>query len=211
MYQFSPYVYYDVRILGSTRRIDELPAPRVFKLHEPAEYVYTPKSGKFIYVAREGMDVALSAFHHHMEVGNGTHDFNLFFDGFLRSSAWFKQVARWWELRNEPNVLFITFRDLKNRREETIRKIAAFLDVDLDDARLARTLERTGFEYMKKHENKFSHNEGVHWLLSLRTQRSFIRKGEMNAGAAALDEHQRARFAERYAKILGHTDLDLDR
>ena len=64
-------------------------------------------------------------------------------------------MAAWWQLRHEPNVLFIHFSDMKRDHEGSVRRIADFLGVTPTEAEWSRILEYTSFSWMKAHERKF--------------------------------------------------------
>ncbi|HEX8792986.1 MAG TPA: sulfotransferase domain-containing protein [Polyangiaceae bacterium] len=210
MYEFSPYPFYELRILGTSARIDALPSPRVIKSHEPVEQIYG-SLGRYIYVARDGMDVVWSAYNHHLQVGNGPVPFDVFFDRFVSEPKWFNEVLGWWRRRNEPNVLFLTYRDLKSDLRGSVARVATFCGIDADAQKLDRVARAASFAHMKKHEAKFDHNEGVHWLLGQRSAGGFLRKGAMAEGGARLTDAQKRRFLETYERILGGTGLRLDR
>lgn len=209
MYEFSPYPFYELRILGTSARIDALPSPRVIKSHEPAERIFGAL-GRYIYVARDGMDVVWSAYHHHLQVGNGPVPFDVFFDRFVSEPKWFHEVLGWWRRRDEPNVLFLTYRELKSDLRGTVAKLAAFCGIDAGAEKLDRVARAASFAHMKKHEAKFDHNEGIHWLLGRRDAGGFLRKGAMAEGATRLSDAQKRRFVETYERILGGTGLGLD-
>ncbi len=76
-------------------------------------------------------------------------------DGHGMQGAFFGFLAAWWPLRNEPNVLFIHFADMKRDHEASIRKIAKFLDAEPSEDRWPRVLEYTSFSWMKENEDKF--------------------------------------------------------
>jgi len=64
-------------------------------------------------------------------------------------------LAAWWPLRNEPNVLFLHYADMKKDHEGSIRKIAKFLGIAPAADRWPAILEYTSFPWMKAHEEKF--------------------------------------------------------
>jgi hypothetical protein len=93
--QVSPWLEWALR---SGRDLDRLPAPRVFKSH--LSYRRIPKGPcRYIYVARDGRDVAVSYYHFartHMQY-RGT--FGEFYDRFLTGDdtygSWLAHVAGW--------------------------------------------------------------------------------------------------------------------
>jgi hypothetical protein len=97
--------------------------------------------------------------------------------------AFFGFLAAWWPLRNEPNVLFMHFSDMKQAHEASIRKMAKFLEVEPGDDRWPTILEHTSFPWMKKHESKFE--AGTAGKVPILKAGAMIRAGE--AGKARSD------------------------
>ena len=64
-------------------------------------------------------------------------------------------VAAWWPRRDEANVLFVHFSDLKREHEASVRRIADFLGFTVTDDGWPAILEYTSFGWMKAHEDKF--------------------------------------------------------
>jgi hypothetical protein len=69
--------------------------------------------------------------------------------------AVFGFLAAWWPLRNEANVLFMHFSDMKKDHAGSVRKIAAFIGEEPTDDQWTKILEYTSFAWMKQHEDKF--------------------------------------------------------
>jgi hypothetical protein len=189
---------------------NSLPSPRVFKTHLP--YKRIPKYPcKYIYVARDGKDVAVSYYHLYRDILNYTGDFSSFFyerflEGKVQYGLWFRHVHDWWENPKKLNVLFLTYEQLKNKPRETIESIARFCELDLDERRLSRVLDRCDFSFMKEHETKFEHASEVLWELGLR-RGGFIRHGKIGEGKKALDKRMTAQYQTHYEKWLGRTSL----
>lgn len=98
-------------------------------------------------------------------------------DGYGMQGAFFGFLAAWWPLRNEPNVLFMHFSDMKRDHEASIRKIAKFLGTEPSDNQWSAILEYTSFPWMKQHENKFeARTIGKFRILK---SGAMIRKGEV--------------------------------
>jgi hypothetical protein len=68
---------------------------------------------------------------------------------------WDVFTASWYRERARPNVLFLTFEDIKRDNLGAIRQIAAFMDVALTEGQLARVAEATSIEAMKAINHKF--------------------------------------------------------
>ena len=71
-------------------------------------------------------------------------------DGYPFWPFW-EQVRSWWEIRDLPNVMLVHFADLKADLPGEIRRIADFLDIEIDEARWPAILEHCSFAYMKAH------------------------------------------------------------
>jgi hypothetical protein len=135
----------------------------------------------------------------------------VYFDRFLYDRrGWFSFVEGWWKNRQLPNVLFLTYRELKQDLPGQLSRISEFLGLKRSPQELARAVERSSFEYMKKHEDKFHHNRGIEWLNRSRETPGFIRKGKLSEGKATLTDDQRRRFRAKYAAKLAYTGLKLD-
>jgi hypothetical protein len=95
--------------------------------------------------------------------------------------AIFGFVAAWWELRDNDNVLFVHFNDLKLDQEATVRSIADFLGFDVADDAWPAILEYTSFAWMKEHEDKFEGRSISE--VRLLDPGAMIRKGRIGASA----------------------------
>lgn len=91
--------------------------------------------------------------------------------------AFFGFLAAWWALRNEPNVLFLHFSDMKRDHEASIRKIAEFLGIEPGGDRWPAILEYTSFPWMKAHEDKFE--AGTAGKVRILKSGTMMRKGEV--------------------------------
>ncbi len=62
----------------------------------------------------------------------------------------FHHLQTWWDYRHLDNIHFVHFADLKSDPEKAIRGVAAFLDIEVDEAMMPGILERISFGSMKK-------------------------------------------------------------
>jgi hypothetical protein len=91
--------------------------------------------------------------------------------------AFFGFLAAWWPLRNEPNVLFIHYSDMKRNQEGSLRKIAKFLGVEPSKDQWPTILEYTSFPWMKQHESKFEARSAG--KIPILKSGAMMRKGEV--------------------------------
>lgn len=139
---------------------DDMPPPRTLKTHLPFHLQpYNPKS-KYIYVVRNPWDCCVSYYHHlqfdtTMPPLTFDEHFELFIRGEVPWGDFFDHALSWFEHRNDPNVLFLTYEDMKKDKRKSLLKIAKFLGEsyhnDLkDDEIMENCLKHTDFKYMKE-------------------------------------------------------------
>lgn len=146
----------------SLREIDEMPSPRTFKSHLP--YDIAPggaphtSPARYIYVARNPKDTVVSfyAFVDRMSksaIGFDPFSWDFFLKSFTRGKLWFgdwyDHVLRWWSWRNEPNVLFLKYEDIKKDLPGTVRKVADFLGQELEPEVVMNITRQCSFQGMK--------------------------------------------------------------
>ncbi|MEQ8328510.1 MAG: sulfotransferase domain-containing protein [Parvibaculum sp.] len=171
---------------------------RFVKTHLPVDaLVYSPKA-KYIYIGRDGRDVLWSMYNHHANANDAFYEamnetpglvgeklervtsevrtyFNTWVerDGYPFWSFW-ENVSSWWAIRHLPNIHFMHFEAMKRDMEGEIRRLAAFLDIEIDEARWPEIVEHCSFDYMKKHADKSAPLGGALWEGGAST---FINKG----------------------------------
>jgi aryl sulfotransferase len=94
-------------------------------------------------------------------------------DGYPFWSFW-DNVSSWWAIRHLPNVLFLHFADLKRDLQGQIRRVAAFLEIRLDEKTFDAAVRHCSFDYMKAHAEKHAPHRG---RLYKGGARAFIHKG----------------------------------
>ena len=139
---------------------EQVANPRLFKSHEAYEYV--PKGAKYIYVSREPLDAFVSFFHFlpaYMGIKPGELTMgefaNAIFAGVSQSGGIWGHYLGWWAHRNDPNVLWLCYEDLKDDLPGNVKKVASFMGVEADDDLLAIANQRSSFAWMSAHGTKF--------------------------------------------------------
>lgn len=206
------------RIPFARQELARRPSPRLFKSHlRWNRTLRTPAVPhgpcRYIYVARNGRDVAVSYYHFyrsHLGFAGSFADFlPQFLQGRVQYGSWFDHVADWWAQRNRPNVLFLHYGDLHADLPGALRRIAAFCGFEVADDAYPRILERCSFRFMKEHESVFDHATEQLWERGILPQ-SFLRRGETGAGRDTLTPEQEAAFAAVFARRLGASGLAFD-
>jgi hypothetical protein len=150
--------------LGLDLDAEQRANPRVFKSHLDADRI--PKGGRYIVSCRSPQDAAFSMYKF-ME-GWILEPGALSADDFIRGTFiepgnepgssggdYWTHLASWWALRNEPNVLFMAYEHMKEDLTGTIRKVAAFMEIELDDELLSISQEHASLAFMQRHKDRF--------------------------------------------------------
>ena len=95
------------------------------------------------------------------------------------SDLYFGFLKAWWPFRHEPNVLLIHYSDMKRNLRREVERIAEFLGIDVTDpVFLQSVLEKSSFDYMKKHGHKFDSYFGRNRNILLMAEGTHINKGK---------------------------------
>lgn len=136
---------------------DENNMPRHMKTHLPLGLLPTQLwivKPKIIYTARGVKDLAVSYYHHyvHMQGYEGNMDdfLQAFLDDKVFLSPYHGHFKDFWFMRNEDNILFITYEEMKSNLMAVLRKTATFLNKFYTDDELMKLEEHLSFEAMKK-------------------------------------------------------------
>jgi aryl sulfotransferase len=85
-----------------------------------------------------------------------------------------ENIRSWWAIRDLPNVMLLHFNELKADMPGTMRRIAAFLEIPIDEGKWRAMIEHCSFDYMKAHADKSAPLGGILWDGGAAT---FINKG----------------------------------
>lgn len=177
--EVSPWL--DCRFPSKDERLKTVEAQthrRFIKSHLPVDtIVFSPKA-KYIYVGRDGRDVLWSLYNHHRNMlkeviqdidnapgrtgpplGVAPSSVVQYFRDWLAKDGYpwwpyWAHILSWWELRDLPNVMLLHFSDLKRDMPGEIRRIAAFLEIAIDETKWDAILEHCSFAYMKAHASQ---------------------------------------------------------
>lgn len=101
-------------------------------------------------------DLCVSYFHHCKLIYGFNVDFDTFCELFLNNAVAYGGVMdhylEFWKRRNDPNILILRYEEMKENVEETISKVAKFLDKSLSDDDIQKLKDFLSFESMKKNE-----------------------------------------------------------
>ena len=134
---------------------------RVIKSHLPANLVPNRSAARYVAVTRDPKDCAASGypFFNRLLFGPASPPPDPWL-AFCSSEhaicgPWSQHAASWYARRDEPNVLFLHYEDIKREPADTIDTLAAFLGVTLDAPAREQVIARTDFAAMKADNHKF--------------------------------------------------------
>lgn len=193
--------------------VEALPEPRCIKTHLP--YAMTPQhsEAKYVYVARNPFDCAVSFFHHtrgfvkHYDFADGTFDdyFECFLAGEVDFGDYFDNLLSWHAHADDENLLFVTYEDLKADPKAGIVAIARFLGgaaaiAATDPTTLAAVVHHSSFDAMKKDQERWASRrpDGMP---------AFIRKGVVGDWRSHFSPDQARRLAAKFDERTRGTSL----
>lgn len=134
--------------------------PRAFKSHLP--WMAVPKGGRYLVSLRDPRDALVSMYRFlegwFFEPGSITiEDFarNRFMKRDDGQDYWTHLVS-WWEQRDNPAVLLLTYEGMKADLPGTVRRVASFLGMALDAELEAIVLDQASLQSMTAHKDKYA-------------------------------------------------------
>ena len=188
---------------------EQLPDPRVFKTHCTYEQTPGVDTARIILTSRDPRDCCISFYHHVMDMTDSAkqrmsiktpESFDEFLDNWLGFASWYRNVSSWWPHRNDPNVLWLRYEDLKQDFDTAMDKILIFLDWQINEAERGRVYELCSFQWMKENAVRFARqNETGEPVFK---PGGFIRKGQVGDGKDTLTLEQEARIFDKAREAL---------
>ncbi len=197
----APWIDFRVAPIEHVLEVVEAQTHRRFvKTHLPADALSISTKARYLFLGRGGLDTLWSWYHHHAYlapetyelVNNAPGDYSgppieppiedrrqylrdwLDNDGFPMGPFW-RTTQTWWDIRNLPNVLLVHYNNLKADMEGEIRRIAAFLEIEIDEDNWPAIVEHCTFDYMKENADVLSPD--VYRKIFIGGLRTFVNKG----------------------------------
>lgn len=195
--------------------LESYPSPRYLKTHLPYEMVPCDRSQdsiKYIYLARNPRDVAVSYFHY-LRAGvefewDGTWSefLRYFIEGNVPYGGFFDHVLPWWNRKDDENVLFIKYEDMKKDLRSHINLIAEFLGFKLSSEEAEFVAEKSSFKAMKADPQTNMEQFSEYF----KSGTSFMRKGITGDWVNHFSDEQLKEFEQWYASHIDGTGLDFE-
>lgn len=188
---YQPEIKNDPTTTDSVNYVKNQTSPRFIKCHLPFRLLPRQirtgeKKPQIIYVCRNPKDTCVSYFHHCKLIEGYLGDFNnfcrLFLGNKLSYAPYWDHLVEYWNKRNEPNVLFLKYEDMKADLSAVIKKSAAFLNKSISNVQMKLLLEHLSFASMKSNPAvNFEHViENIKKRRQVEGNDQFMRSGEVN-------------------------------
>lgn len=178
---------------------------RAVKTHAEAQYVPYSEQAKYIVVIRDPKDAMVSGFYFADTIMPGVSSMGIeawsevFVEGNTPYGSWSEHMASYWAWRDRPNVLLITYAEMKEDLETAVQKVATFLNVQLTEAQLETVVHKCSFAYMKAHADRFLPPSPT---LNNDDSMVMIRKGKKGEASTLLSEERLAEIDQEYKRQL---------
>ncbi|XP_069830985.1 amine sulfotransferase-like [Dendropsophus ebraccatus] len=150
-----PWIEYNLNNMDFNIR----PSPRLFTTHLP--YYLMPrdlrsKMPKMIYVSRNPKDNLVSFYHFYkikpdIKCTISWEKFiEIFISGKVLGGSWFDHLRGWYTHKEDFNILFVTYEEMKQDLRSAVKKICKFVDKNLDEKAIDTVVERATFKNMKE-------------------------------------------------------------
>lgn len=183
---------------------------RVIKTHYPAGKVPQADAARYVAVVRDPKDVCISGYHFlSAMMGKPFPSLTTWVEIFLSpefmQGCWATHLASYWSMRDKPNVLFLTYEEMKADTSRAIDLISRHMGVDLADEERQAVAERSSFAWMKQNTSSFNPGRVMPWGES---ELSLVRSGNVGSAKTALTPTQRERIDSHFMARLDELGCD---
>jgi hypothetical protein len=183
---------------------------RVLKTHLALGAVpYTPDA-RYICVVRDPKDVFVSSYHfiRNLALGAAMPRPSGWLDTYLSPDtalgSWAEHLQSYWRVRDRPNVLFISYEEMRADLPAAVDRIAALMGVELTPDERAAVIEQSSFAHMKKIEHKFD-GQGPPWGNG---KGAMIRRGERGRSSELISAAEQRRIDDYWRAELARLRSD---
>jgi len=181
------------------RHLAGMARPRILKSHQ----YFDPRYPRIINIVRDPRDVALSQYHFHRKrrVIEDGHPIGEFVTRFIAGEttpygSWAENVASWLSTRyGNPDFLLLRYEDMVADTHAELAKVAKFLGIGLDSARIDHAVKQSSASRMRELEAA----QTLEWSSTKETRKDvpFVRAAKaggwrLELPAASVEELERA-------------------
>ena len=174
---------------------------RVIKTHLEWERVPYTEDARYICIIRDPKDAFVSNYHFVRDVMFGPlmPSVPVWLRLFFSDAAlfnWSEHLHGYWRDRHLPNLLILTFDEMKQDMAGAVRRIAKLMEVDLTEKEFDLVSEKSSFAYMKGIDDKFKPPALSPWSSP---NRQMVRRG-VSGGSSELISPEQQRFIDNQCK-----------
>lgn len=209
IYEVVPFIDFAVDMeidLNAEQKAD----PRVFKAHDSWDEV--PKGCRYLVSFRDPQDAVVS-FYHFM-TGYLIEPDAIPIDEFVAHRAfdrkdgpdYWRHTASWLNQRDNPDVLLVTFEEMKSDLPGVVRRIGGFIGVE-DSKSIEIAIHHSSYEFMSAHREHFSER----WMrtrmaevadIPLDAETTKVRQGTVGKNRQELAPDTRRRLDEIWTQTI---------
>lgn len=192
---------YAIPLADDSARFVAPTGQRIIKTHLEWDRIPYAATARYICVIRDPKDAFVSNYHFTRDVllGPLMPSVPTWLAVFLSDDApfpWATHLQSYWQSRHQPNLLLLTFEEMKKDLPQAVQRIADFMEVQLTESEFMLVCEKSAFAYMKKIDHKFI--PPAFTPLSS-PHRQMIRRGESGGSSELLTAAQQQAI-DRYCK-----------
>ncbi|XP_066463846.1 amine sulfotransferase-like [Eleutherodactylus coqui] len=206
-----PWIEYGIHKFDFKSR----PSPRLFTSHLP--YYLMPsdvrfRMGKIIYVYRNPKDAMVSYYHFYKMMPALKYEISLetfmelFTSGRVFGGSWFDHVRGWYTHKEDFNILFMTYEEMKKDLRSAVLKICKFVGINLDEKAIDIVVEKATFKNMK-HDPLSNYTFIPNDILD-KSKGEFLRKGIVGDWKNIMTVAQSERFDKVYKEKMGDLPIN---
>ena len=197
--------------------LQTLERPRAFRSHMPYHMIPCglPSGSpcKYIYIARNPKDAAVSLYHQVISfIALKSMEWEkfipLYLSGSLYYGDYFDHVLSWWKHRDDENVLFMTYEDMKMDIRSSIGRIATFMGRELSKEQMDTVVEKSSLSYMKTNPTT-NYERIISSKLASSDINTYVRIGIVGGWQEWFSTEQSAQFDAVYAQKFKPEGLEL--
>ncbi|KAL3971642.1 NLR family CARD domain-containing protein 3 [Sarotherodon galilaeus] len=188
------------------KKVDEAPSPRFLGTHLHPDNIpasFYEKKTKILVVFRNPKDTMVSFYHfsNSNPALPSAKSWDTFYSQFMSGEvAWgsyFDHALGWEKKMDDPNVMVVTYEEMKQDLSESIRKVSSFYGFSLTDAQVQQIADASTFKAMKESSASSHGNMG----------NVFFRKGEVGDWKNHFTPEQSREMDEVFNKRLAGTKI----
>ena len=153
----------------------------------------------------------MSWYHHHRHLHEYKGTKEDFIEAFVKNLMFYlpmnEHVIDFWNIRDEPNILFLFFEDMKRNLDQEVKKVMKFLDKNYSQEEVDKLCVHLSFESIKNNKNINKDEVLIKFLQAFGKEYdqsdgfSFIRKGLVGGYKQELTAEQN-QMLDEYLKCL---------